>query len=357
MATIQWRPEVNVLTVPQSWKIRFVPRDVSRTDDLAAAMVAENPNYTLEDTKTMIATLARVIQKKLINGGQATIDGVVTFGLSFTGRLSSPDDPLPPVDETLHVDVRVLQPFLKEIKQQGIFEKRPVIEKAPVIEEVENTQLHLKDVLSDKSVLHLTGSNLFFNPATEGNECVIEGVRSGRQVQSQFGPISNASIILVPDIPMQNESWQNEYLLSLSTRYSEHGTPRTGMYRQRLRSVLLINGLSHPSGIGILSSSEADLPYVSLLSATASASEMLRIQAVFDIKNNWLLLNLISMQEDGPMGEAVPITANISGALPGFAGSAVNDILINVTDYAALTTLVRDYYYGRLVDVLDIRVT
>ena len=48
---------------------------------------------------------------------------MISFGFSFTGRLESPDDPLPPVDETLHVDVRVLQPFLKEIRQQSRFEK------------------------------------------------------------------------------------------------------------------------------------------------------------------------------------------------------------------------------------------
>ncbi len=116
MASIQWRPEVNVLTVPQSWKIRFVPRDSDGTDDLAAAMAEENPNYTEDDAKTMLAVLRRVMQKKLLRGNQATIDGMISFGLSFTGRLESPDDPLPPVDECLHVSVPVLQPFLKEIR-------------------------------------------------------------------------------------------------------------------------------------------------------------------------------------------------------------------------------------------------
>ena len=34
MAKIQWRPEVNVLTVPPSWKIRFVPRSSAALLDL-----------------------------------------------------------------------------------------------------------------------------------------------------------------------------------------------------------------------------------------------------------------------------------------------------------------------------------
>jgi len=49
MASIQCRPEVNALTVPQSYKLRYVPRDSMGTDGLAAAMAAENPNYSVED--------------------------------------------------------------------------------------------------------------------------------------------------------------------------------------------------------------------------------------------------------------------------------------------------------------------
>jgi hypothetical protein len=356
MATIQWRPEPNPLTVPYSWKIRFVPRDSSGTDELAAAMAEENPNYSEEDAKTMLATLRRVIQKKLLNGEQATIDGMITFGFSFTGRLDTPDDPLPPVDETLHVDVRVLAPFLKEIRQQARFEKLPMTEKGPVIDSVEDTRLHLADVLYSKGVLQLTGANLFFDPEAVGSECVLAGTRSGRAVQSQFGPISDSGIVLVPDIPTQNEPWQNEYTLSVSTRPTGHGSPRTGIYRRRLRSVLVIDGLSHETGPGILSDSAAAAPGVTLTGGEAGASEMLRIQAVFDIRNSVLLLSLLGMKEDGTAGAAVTVTANGEYTLQGFAGSAVSSLTVNVADYAALLNLVRDYYYGRLVDVLDVRV-
>ncbi|MGX9727441.1 MAG: hypothetical protein ACTFAK_09020 [Candidatus Electronema sp. VV] len=114
MATIQCRLEVNALTVPQSYKIRFVPRDSMDTDGIAAAMAAENPNYSVEDNKTMLANLVRVIQKNLINGTQSTVDGAFTFGFSFTGRLDNPDDPLPPVEEMLHVDSTSSRPFSRK---------------------------------------------------------------------------------------------------------------------------------------------------------------------------------------------------------------------------------------------------
>ncbi|WP_339135233.1 MAG: hypothetical protein WGN25_17405 [Candidatus Electrothrix sp. GW3-4] len=174
MAKIQWRPEVNVLTVPQSYKIRFVPRDSAGTDDLAVAMNEENSNYSVEDVKTMLALQERVAQKKLLSGDQVTIDGMLTIGFSFTGRLDSPDDPLPPVDECLHVNVRVLQPFLREIRQQARFEKLPMIEKVPVIDAAEDTRLHLADVLYSKGVLNLSGTNLAFNPEAEGCECLLK---------------------------------------------------------------------------------------------------------------------------------------------------------------------------------------
>ncbi|MCI5120992.1 MAG: hypothetical protein D3908_07365 [Candidatus Electrothrix sp. AUS4] len=69
-----------------------------------------------------------------------------------------------------------------------------------------------------------------------------------------------------------------------------------------------------------------------------------------------LLLNLIGMKEDGPAGEAVTVTADGEYTLAGFAGSAVSSLSVRVNDYAALLNLVRDQYYGRLVDVLDVKV-
>ena len=357
MPTIQWRPEVNLLTVPSSYKIRFVSRDSAGTEDLAVAMNEENPNYSVEDAKTVLALLERVIQKKLLSSSQVTIDGMVSFGFSFTGRLESPDDPLPPVDETLHVSVRVLQPFLDQIRQQARFEKLPMTEKTPLIDSVEDTRLHLADVLYSKGVVQLTGTNLFFDPEAEGNECVLEGTRSGRTVQTQFGPISNSGIVLVPDIPAQDAAFNNEYTLSVSTRPTGHGSPRIGTYRRRLRSPLTLSnfGQPEPSEFGILTDMAAS-PYVIVTSGTVSADEMLRIQAVFDIRNSVLLLSLLGMKEDGPAGETVTVTADGEYTLPGFAGLAISSLIVNVADYAALLDLVRNQYYGRLVDVLDVRV-
>ncbi|WP_446011518.1 hypothetical protein [Candidatus Electrothrix sp.] len=66
MAKIQWRPEVNVLTIPRSYKIRFIPCDSAGTEELAVAMNEENSNYSVNDAKTTLPLQQRVIQKKRI---------------------------------------------------------------------------------------------------------------------------------------------------------------------------------------------------------------------------------------------------------------------------------------------------
>ncbi|MCI5150193.1 MAG: hypothetical protein D3916_12535 [Candidatus Electrothrix sp. MAN1_4] len=43
MATIQWRPEPNPLTTPQSWRIRFLPRNTAGISDIAADIALDHP--------------------------------------------------------------------------------------------------------------------------------------------------------------------------------------------------------------------------------------------------------------------------------------------------------------------------
>lgn len=356
MATIQCRLEVNALTVPQSYKIRFVPRDSMDTDGIAAAMAAENPNYSVEDNKTMLANLVRVIQKNLINGTQSTVDGAFTFGFSFTGRLDNPDDPLPPVEDMLHVDVHVLAPLLKEIRQQAQLERLPMTEKAPLISAAQDTVLGLSDVLHSGGALRLTGSNLLFDPKREDEGCLIEGTRSGRTAQTRFVGISNTEVTLLPDIPAQNEPWNNEYILAVSTRYTENGTLRTGIYRRRLRTPLTVTKLGHPNppDVGILTD-KAAAAYVKVTGGSLSADETVRIQVILDAHAGSLAFSLLDMTEGGKSGAAVTVLANGAYTVPGFAGSALSSLNVTVSNFADLVKMIRSGYSGRVVDVLVVK--
>jgi hypothetical protein len=357
MPAIHWKPEVNALTVPQSYKMRFVPNSNLGTDDIAAGMTAINPALTPELAKASIAALIQTLQQGVINGNHINLDDSLIITISLAGRLDSPDDAPPPVTETVNVRINPTAKFMKEIYATATLAKEGMSKKLPLINTVTDTLLKLPNVINIDSVLRITGEDILFDAEQGTGECVLAGTVSGRSVQTRLNLVTNNTIMLMPELPAQAHPWNNEYLLSVTTRYTAHGTPRTGIYDQRLRSVVLVNGLMHPSGLGILSSGEANLPYVTLISGAASVSEIVRIQAVFDNRDSVLRLNLISMNEDGPVGEAVTITVNGSCTLQGFDGSAISNITINVADYLSLTELVRNYYYGRLVDVLDVRIS
>lgn len=358
MATMQWRPEVNALTTPPSYKILHVPRSISGYSEMAAEIAAANPNFTEEMIKSLGPLIMSWIQNQLINGNQVTLANAFTFSISFNGKLDSPDDPLPENDDLIQVNVRVSVPYMREIRHRGKLERLPMVIKQPLINATEDTKLKLADVLFADGALKLSGSNLNFDESKADCGCVLEGTAGGRKKQSTYALISKSTVLLVPDIPAQSQPWQNEYTVTLTTRYSENGTLRSGSSRRKLRSPLLVTGLGSPElEAGILTGGAAAAQYASIIDGVAAADERLRVQAVLDSRNSQLLLNLLDMRDGGEQGEAVTAAANSDYVLQGFSGSAVSSLTVRVSDYDALFDLVRSGYAGRLVDILDIRLT
>jgi hypothetical protein len=354
MDRIQWRPEMNALTTPVSYRPRFVPSKVAGNDTLAEELAAEHPGGDADYIRTIISDLFSKIQTHLINGEQVTIKDAFTFTNSFSGRMDSPDDPLPEGEDVLQVKAFATAPFVRAVRQAARFEKLPAETKQPVISHAEDMHLKLADVLMAGSILKLSGSNLAFPENDPDCGCVIEGTRSGRAVQQMFGMISNSSVLLTPDIPAQDDPWNNEYVLSISTQYTEHGTVRTGTYPRRLRAPLPVRLPIGGHAPGILTGNAA-APLARVTRCTASADERLRIAAVLDVRTGTLYLNLLDMQEHGQAGAAAPVISNGEYALNGFAGSAVTEMTVAVDNFAALVSLVRNGYTSRLVDILDIQ--
>ena len=297
MATIQWRPEINALTTPPSYRILFLPRNVVNSVELAKRMAKALPNYSEEEFQTFLAVRNEIVQDALLNGEQVTEENNFTYSLSFTGKLDKPDDPLPDLHECLHVRVHASPPFVDMIRK--------------------NARTRLNDVLCPQSVIELSGTNLFFDPEGGYGDCIIEGTQSGRTVQSRFPVISNTSIMLMPEVPDQANPWNNEYRISISTHYSEHGTLRTGTYARLLRTPLLVEKLNGGQDVGILSGS-GDTPLVSVVDVTGT-DEMLRIQVVFDIRADALLCNLMDMKEEGMVGPDMVVNADDEYILAGRA--------------------------------------
>ena len=173
-------------------------------------------------------------------------------------------------------------------------------------------------------------------------------------MQTQFGPIGDTSITLIPTIPAQEEPWNNEYTLSLSVRYTENGTLRTSTYRRRLRTPLVIQGISFETGPGILSDDTAE-PYVRIQQCVTSVPLLVRIEATIDSRTDELFLRLLDMTERGQAGERVKITTNSVYTLPGFSGSPLSSMEVVMGNAEQLATMVRTHYAGQVVDVLDVR--
>jgi hypothetical protein len=129
MATIQWRPEVNALTTPQSYRARVLPRNVVGNDELAAEIAAELDVISPELARLVITTEKKLIARHLSNGDQVTQEDALTYSLSMTAKLDSPDDPLPNTDDMLKVRIYASKSFAAEVRQPAKFEKLPLAEK------------------------------------------------------------------------------------------------------------------------------------------------------------------------------------------------------------------------------------
>lgn len=246
--------------------------------------------------------------------------------------------------------------FVEEVQQKVQLERLPPIQKEPVLAGAKDTVFRLSDVLNPDGLLRLSGTDLFFDPEEADMGCVIEGTRSGKGIQTRFGPISNSEVLVMPDIPAQDDPWNNEYQVSINTHYTEHGSLRTGTYARMLRtplSVPITGSGGPPANVGILTGKEAS-PHVSVTGGSTSADETLRIQVILDARADALLFSLLDMKEDGMAGTAVSITANGAVTLQGFSGSALTSLGIQVNEYAALKDMIRNNYGDRLVDILNI---
>lgn len=355
MGTVRYRIEPNPLTKPASYKLRFMPQQVAGYNELAAAVANDN-DLTTEQATAYIKSMVKNIIQMLGNGMQVTLEDGFTFFISFHARLDSPDDPIPPLEELIRIGIAATSPCVREVLQYISLERVADEEKAPMMLSAMDTNLKLADVLFAGGILKLTGSNLKFDENDPLCGCLIEGTRSGQQQQSVYGLVNNKQILVVPDIPTQEAPWNNEYTVTISTKYSEHGAVRSSTYSRKLRTPIAWDGLPHEGGIGVLTGN-ADVPYVAIQSGTIAADERIRLQAVYDTQNGGLVLNLLGMNDSGPQGAIVAVSTNGSYTLPGFSGSGVTSIVLTVEVYNELYNLVRNSYSGRLVDIVDIRRT
>ena len=351
--SIIWQPEVNPLTTPQTCRPRHMPRATFGNEEVAARIALRNPVYNEGIGKGFLEELAKDLLDALANGNQVRIADAFTCHISITGRLDTPDAPLPPLEECLHVKFYPSKRLVEAVRKDAQLERLPMSEKLPVITSAQDTVLKLDNVLNSQGLLRVTGVDLGFDPEDEVSQCVLEGTRNGRTVQTRFGPIADTEVIVIPDIPSQTEPWNNEYRLSISTHYTENGTVRTGTYRRMLRTPLAVV-LGTDAGI-LCNGGATALVTVSGGTLTSEGTRV-RIQAVLEMPDNDLRLSLLDMKENGAAGDEVRVAANGTYTLIGYTDSDLTTLEVQVSEYDSLVKMVRSPYGGRLVDILDVSV-
>ena len=119
MATIQWRPAVNGLTVPQSYRPRFLPRNVVGYKELAEEIAQAHPNYNEELVRTVMTAMNEKIQEHLINGDQVTLENAFVYRTAFRARMDKPDDPLPDNKDLLRVRVFPSRNLVAQVRRKS----------------------------------------------------------------------------------------------------------------------------------------------------------------------------------------------------------------------------------------------
>ena len=354
MSKVQWRPYVNALTKPRSYRARVMPKETVDYAGMARILSQKNPLWSADLVESILRARDEEVLNQLVAGNQVSFENAFTYHLSLAVRLNAVDDPLPADKSFVKVMAFAARDAVDRVRQQVEFERLPPVEKAPVLAGAEDTTLKLDDVLNPQGLLRLTGTDLLFNPAKQGEGCVIAGTRSGSTAQSRFGPISNSEALIMPDVPPQDDLWNNEYRVSITTRYTERGTLRTGSYGRPLRTPLLVELPTGETQPGILTGSAA-APYVLVTGGSLSDDTRLRIEVIQDMQQEELVFRLLDMQDGGAAGAKLPVTNNGDFVLSGFTDSPLSELEITVSDYDGLWELIRTEYGGRLVDVLDVR--
>ncbi|MCI5117570.1 MAG: hypothetical protein D3913_06345, partial [Candidatus Electrothrix sp. LOE1_4_5] len=91
MSTVQWRPQLNALTTPQSYKAQPVPRDSLGYKEIAERIARRNPVINAKLAQSTLEIAREVVKEELINGNRVNLENFITWHLTIAARLDAPD--------------------------------------------------------------------------------------------------------------------------------------------------------------------------------------------------------------------------------------------------------------------------
>ena len=87
---VHYRVELNPLTKPASYRLRFIPQGTAGYDEVAARVALKNPGSSAEQIKNHLRSAMEEIQAMLLEGLQVTLEDAMTLPPSLSGRLRTP---------------------------------------------------------------------------------------------------------------------------------------------------------------------------------------------------------------------------------------------------------------------------
>lgn len=207
MATVQWRPDLNALTTPQSYWPRVMPKGTYGYAGVAERIARKYPLWSADLAESVLRAGDEEIMEII---SQVALEDAFTCHLSITARLAAPDDPLPQDKDIRQCPGLCLLALCRGRAAGGAAGKAAACAEGAGDRCGRGTVLKLNDVLNPLSVLRLTGTDLFFELGGSGAACLKAPAAAGT-VQSRFALISNTEILVVPEIPAQTDPWNNAY--------------------------------------------------------------------------------------------------------------------------------------------------
>jgi len=242
---IKWKPRDNKLTDPPSYAAFPVDMIPLGIDDIARNINVLHPTITPSDVKIVLNAFRNEVLYQISNGNSIDLENFLRIYPTVKQRLDDPNQLLK--KRSVYVRASVSVDVVNEIRQVVTFEKIPYMpKKQPSILSAAVSDPVLEGSIFELTGFKISGSNMKFNNLV-GDEGVFLLSPAGNIIkQENVSLSSNAKVIITPTLdqnlgPAGYASVDN--VLSISTRYTEGGELRTGVYSGYVRQKNFVGGV------------------------------------------------------------------------------------------------------------------
>lgn len=359
----------NMLTPTPTYSALAKPNVSINDDELARLFNIANPSMSVTSVLSYIAGFREIVQQQLILGNSITLLNFIRIFPSIRGKLETPDDSVGKDD--LEINSVIAREMVSTVRNEISLTRLPYTEKVPSISFHSDAGgwynlLGNLETLSG-AMMQFDASDPLQGVFLKNKFTAVVDKPTEYAINTMGRNVFNTPVISTP-----TEGRENEFEISLSTRYTSNGTYRTGTYSRPVRTgkVVTTAELGQVAPTGPFYSSY-DIPGQDgndLSAATYSApgdvykfyikcnptvagiitetDPMEFLVGVWDDSNNIIESDIVTVL---PSPNAQQI--NISCVIPGNNGVGnITSIELWLDSLRNLGTLANQYYGGEIYD-------